>query len=155
MSFLLCPYLTQRFGYPQSQKTTFALLHMGCGAIEGAEHRAMAQNGRSSAGCKAALSLPGRTMPAPFTPAEDLIGIWLCLQKLGLLHHCASDLLSQESTKNLITGSYWDLQPCLRMLIIKVVTEGTENWLGNLDRFWRGKWEPSICGLGDEITAEI
>lgn len=74
-------------------------------------------------------------MPAPFTPAEDLIGIWLQLQELGLLHHCASDLLPQESTKNLMTGSYWDPQPCLGMLIIKVVTEGTENWLGNLDHF--------------------
>lgn len=36
--------------------------------------------GRSSPGCKSALSLPGRTMPAQFTPAEDLIGIWLWLQ---------------------------------------------------------------------------
>lgn len=36
--------------------------------------------GRSSPGCKSALSLPGRTMPAQFTPAEDLIGVWLWLQ---------------------------------------------------------------------------
>lgn len=66
MENLFCPPLYGLWGHGGSRST-------------GLWHR-KGQHGRSSSGCKSALPLPERTMPAQFTPAEDLIGIWLWLQ---------------------------------------------------------------------------
>lgn len=51
-----------------------------CGSRSSVVQHRKGWQGRSSPGCKSALFLPGRTMPAQFTPTEDLIGIWLWLQ---------------------------------------------------------------------------
>lgn len=66
MENLFCPPLYGLWSHRGSRST-------------GLRHR-KGQHGRSSSGCKSALPLPERTMPAQFTPAEDLIGIWLWLQ---------------------------------------------------------------------------
>lgn len=69
------PAIMEKHFYP----TPYAPLGHQGSRSSGLQHR-KGQQGRSSSGCKSALSLPGRTMPARFTPAEDLIGIWLWLQ---------------------------------------------------------------------------